>query len=275
MSYNRLNSCLLTLFAQLIIISYGFRSASHLKGNGFYSEKSNINTMLRMSEDNGNSLSTFWKKNVRSAIGAVIGCSLLLSFEPPANADQPWTDQNRLAAEAWRAVDEIFYDRTFNGIDWFKVRQEIVKKDYKTDEEVYKNIASMLVKVGDKYTRFLPPAQYFALMNSAQGELTGVGLELQGTEDGKVRIVNIEDLSPAKGSGILRGDMILNVDGSDTKGLSPEEVASLIRGKKDTKASLRLNRDGKEIDFTVVRQSFRLKGVSWSKGMIKGTSLYF
>ena len=47
--------------------------------------------------------------------------------------------------------------------------------------EVYKNIATMLTKLGDKYTRFLAPAQYTALMNSAQGELTGVGLELQVT----------------------------------------------------------------------------------------------
>ena len=33
-----------------------------------------------------------------------------------------------------------------------------------------------------------------------------------------------------------------------------------FRGKKDTKASLRLNRDGKEMDFTVIRKPFRLKG---------------
>ena len=35
---------------------------------------------------------------------------------------------------------------------------------------------------------------------------------------------------------------------------------SCCRGKKDTKASIRLNRDGKELDFTVVRKAFRLKG---------------
>ena len=33
----------------------------------------------------------------------------------------------------------------------------------------------------------------------------------------------------AKDSGILRGDLIVNVDGTDTKGLSPEEVAAIIR----------------------------------------------
>ena len=33
----------------------------------------------------------------------------------------------------------------------------------------------------------------------------------------------------AKDSGILRGDVLVNVDGTDTKGLSPEEVAAIIR----------------------------------------------
>ena len=127
---------------------------------------------------NADIMSIFWKKQFRTAVGLVIGCSMLVSSKSPVMAGD-WNDQNRLAAEAWRAVDEIYYDRTFNGNDWFKLRQEIVKKDYKSDEEVYKNIASMLTKLGDKYTRFLAPAQYTALMNSAQGELTGVGLELQ------------------------------------------------------------------------------------------------
>lgn len=130
--------------------------------------------------DKSNFLSELSRKYLRSALGLVVSCSMLVSFQPPALAEE-WTDRNRLAAEAWRAVDEIYYDRTFSGNDWFKLRQEIVKKDYKTDEEVYKNIATMLTKLGDKYTRFLAPAQYTALMNSAQGELTGVGLELQVT----------------------------------------------------------------------------------------------
>ena len=47
----------------------------------------------------------------------------------------------------------------------------------------------MLTQLGDKYTRFLPPAAYKALFNSAAGELTGVGLELLGKDDGKIQVV--------------------------------------------------------------------------------------
>ena len=177
-----MSSWLLAIFLQLIIHSNGF-TCPQKQLRSIYSTDTHgvIAGRLQMSLDvgqNADSMSAFWKKKFRSAVGLVIGCSMLVSSNSPVMAGD-WTDQNRLAAEAWRAVDEIYYDRTFNGNDWFKLRQEIVKKDYKTDEEVYKNIASMLTKLGDKYTRFLAPAQYTALMNSAQGELTGVGLELQ------------------------------------------------------------------------------------------------
>lgn len=87
----------------------------------------------------------------------------------PASAEEVWTDRNRLVAETWRAVDDLFYDRTFNNIDWFKLRQEVVKKSYSSDEEVYSNLKTMLSKLGDKYTKYLSPAQYEALINSAAG----------------------------------------------------------------------------------------------------------
>lgn len=182
MTYRGISSWLLAIFFQLIIHSNGFTCPQKQLRNIYSTDTHGVIAgRLQMSFDvgqNADLMSAFWKKKIRSAVGLVIGCSMLVSSNSPVMAGE-WTDQNRLAAEAWRAVDEIYYDRTFNGNDWFKLRQEIVKKDYKTDEEVYKNIAAMLTKLGDKYTRFLAPAQYTALMNSAQGELTGVGLELQ------------------------------------------------------------------------------------------------
>jgi len=188
-------------------------------------------------------------------------------------AADEWTDRNRLAAEAWRAVDEIYYDRTFSGKDWFKLRQDAVKRTYRADEDVYAGIASMLATLGDKYTRYLPPAKYDALVNSAQGQLTGVGLELLGRDDGTVIVNNIEEESPARLSGIERGDVLVDIDGTSTSGLSPEEVAVLIRGEKDTKASIRLSRAGKAMDFEVIRKPFKLKGVLSTVATVKGQNV--
>lgn len=37
-------------------------------------------------------------------------------------------------------MDKLYLDRTFNGQDWFGLRQQVIKKNYKTTEEVYSTI---------------------------------------------------------------------------------------------------------------------------------------
>ena len=165
--------------------------------------------------------------------------SALISPASSNAADSEWTDRNRVAAEVWRTVDDLYYDRTFANNDWFKLRQEVVKRSYKTDDELFDSLQKMLNKLGDKYTRYLRPAQYSVILNSALGELTGVGLELLQLDDGRIKINNVYDESPAKESGILAGDIITNVDGNEVTAVtSPEEVAGYLRGKMDTKATL-------------------------------------
>ena len=38
--------------------------------------------------------------------------------------------EQKFAAEAWRTVDSTYLDRTFNGQDWFQIRQDLVQKKY-------------------------------------------------------------------------------------------------------------------------------------------------
>lgn len=137
--------------------------------------------------------STPIKIKIKQVITTFISAFSLTTFSLPAHpADDTWTDRNRLASEVWRKVDESYYERTFGGQDWFALRQEIVKRKYNSDEDVYKALQTMLLKIGDKYTRYLPPAQYNALMNSALGELVGIGVELEATSEGNVKIINLQ-----------------------------------------------------------------------------------
>jgi carboxyl-terminal processing protease len=230
------------------------------------------------------------KRVVNGAVVALISTSCAVAAcicpEVASAADSKWTDRNRLVSETWRAVDENFLDRTFNKQDWLKMRMDAVKHQYNSDDEVYESLKNMLGKLGDRYTRYLPPAQYSALMNSATGDVTGVGLELALLEDGSVQVNNIAEGSPASAlkadketdKQVLPGDIILNVDGTPALGLSAEEVAALIRGKDGTKATLELSRSSsnesgakkRTINISVMRKAFKLKGVEWSKDTING-----
>jgi len=118
---------------------------------------------------------------------------------------------------------------------------------------------------------YLTPAQYEALVSSATGQLTGIGMELEPVppnEDkskipvGTTIVARTEDGSPAEAAGLQRGDIILNVDGTVADRLSPEEVAALSRGKEGTKASLQVSRNGQVVDITAIRRPITLKGTS-------------
>jgi carboxyl-terminal processing protease len=72
-------------------------------------------------------------------------------------------------AEAWRLVDNSFIDRTFNGQDWFKLRQDNVGRKYKNMDEARTAIANMIGNLGDKYTRYLSPSKYQSLRQFSHG----------------------------------------------------------------------------------------------------------
>lgn len=62
--------------------------------------------------------------------------------------------------------------------------------------------------------------------------------------------------APAEQAGVKREDVILTVDGKDTKGKSTDVVVTWIRGKKGTRVELRVLRpdEKKELTFKITRE---------------------
>lgn len=169
---------------------------------------------------------------------------------PPSLQSRPayaLTDEQRLIADTWRIVDGAYIDRTFNGNDWFGLRQRYLRRQYTSREEAYDALREMLAKLGDPYTRFLTPDQYRSVSSAAEGELFGVGVELfptraraDGTKDdaGALRVLATIDGSPAARAGILARDEILAIDGEDASELTPDTAAARIRGGDGTSVEL-------------------------------------
>jgi carboxyl-terminal processing protease len=149
------------------------------------------------------------------------------------------TDEQKAVAEAWRIVDNNFIDRTFNNQDWWKIRQDMVKKKYKNMGEAQAEIDKMVSTLGDKYTRYLPPSKYRSIVDSATGTLAGVGVEITSDkETGKILVADTEPSSPASRGGIRKGDVFIEVDGArfDDNGKStPDDVASKLRGPEGSR----------------------------------------
>mmetsp|Transcript_20351 Transcript_20351/g.29969 ORF Transcript_20351/g.29969 Transcript_20351/m.29969 type:complete len:495 (-) Transcript_20351:177-1661(-) len=185
---------------------------------------------------------------------------------PTANAASynDFTPEQRVVAEAWRIVDNSYLDRTFNNQDWFKLRQDNVKRKYKSMDEAHAAIEKMVSTLGDKYTRYLSPAKYQSLVDSATGNLCGVGVEIATTRDGaRVIASDVEPNSPASNGGILPKDVFLEVDGVrfDTDKATPDDVAGRLRGREGSRVGVVMERDGKVLDFILTRQPITITSV--------------
>ena len=173
------------------------------------------------------------------------------------------TDEQKVVAEAWRLVDNSFLDRTFNGQDWFELRQTYVKKKYKNMDEARTSIDEMMGTLGDKYTRYLSPSKYQSLVDSATGTLAGVGVEISANKQGQIIASDVEPNSPAQKGGILPNDEFVEVDGTRFDSRStPDDVALKLRGPEGSKVGVVMKRDGKIEDFILERKPIKITTVS-------------
>ncbi|MFN5954884.1 MAG: carboxyl-terminal processing protease CtpC [Dolichospermum sp.] len=171
-----------------------------------------------------------------------------------------------LVDEVWQIINYRYVDGTFNQIDWPAVRKEYLNKSYTDEKEAYKSIREMLKKLEDPYTRFMNPEEFKNLQVDTSGELTGIGITISQDEKTKQLLViaPIED-TPAFRAGILAKDIILEIDGKNTKGMDTNDAVSLIRGKAGTKVKLTILRNGQKKQFNIQRARIEIHPVRYSE----------
>jgi len=123
-------------------------------------------------------------------------------------------------------------------------------------------IRGMLASLGDPYTVFLTKDEAEQFQKELQGEFEGIGAEI-GIKNEKIVIISPLDDSPAKKAGLKSGDIVLKIDDADTKGMSLDDAVTKIRGQKDTKLKLQIQRGEKKIDVEITRALIKIKTVKW------------
>jgi len=171
-----------------------------------------------------------------------------------------------LVDEVWQIINYRYVDGTFNQIDWQAVRKEYLNKSYTDEKEAYKSIREMLKKLEDPYTRFMNPEEFKSLQVDTSGELTGIGITISQDEKTKQLLViaPIED-TPAFRAGILAKDVILEINGKNTKGMDTNDAVSLIRGKAGTRVKLTILRNGQKKQFDIQRARIEIHPVRYSE----------
>ncbi|MBQ7131881.1 MAG: PDZ domain-containing protein [Oscillospiraceae bacterium] len=125
----------------------------------------------------------------------------------------------------------------------------------------------------DRYARYYTAEEYQSRLLEDSGELFGIGVTVSQDESGYIRIVGVNEDSPAKSSGIEIGDLIIAVGGNDVleTGYSAS-IDSIAKGEEGSEIELLINRGGDELTITVTRRTMEITSVTGQ--MLDGNIAY-
>jgi carboxyl-terminal processing protease len=153
---------------------------------------------------------------------------------------------------AW-ARDAGPYDQLDLLVD---IRHELVEGYVEAPDEqamIEAAVRGMISALDDPYTVYLPPSDLEQFEANVRGSFTGIGAEVD-VHDGRLRIVSPLEDSPAWEAGVLAGDVVLEIEGEDTLGLSLTEAVNRLKGPEDTQVTIRVRHvSGEEQDITITR----------------------
>lgn len=144
----------------------------------------------------------------------------------------------------------------------------IVKKHFpeKIDAQkmVFYSIKGFLKKL-DPHSYFLDPIAFRSMFEDQSGNYYGIGTKITKYGDNLTIIAPLKD-SPAHKLGIKPGDIIISINGKDTRNMSLDEAMKKLRGSKDTYVNIEIMREkiNKPIPFKIKRAEIPLNSISYS-----------
>lgn len=163
------------------------------------------------------------------------------------------------------------YDRVLEGMPERMERYElldevdsIIKNNFygKTDS---KYISDSLIKgfvesLDDSNSVYLTFEEYEEYKKEIQGDMQGIGIEYEKNKSSQIKITKVYDGSPAKDTGLKKGDVIVAFDGIKLTSKNYKELSAKLEDSTNS-VNIIYKRDGKEKAVTI-RKGYEAKSVS-------------
>ena len=157
-----------------------------------------------------------------------------------------------------------------------------VAKNLETFNSIYRQLdifyvdsleADKIIRVGidaltnelDIYTKFYPEEDMGELKMMTTGKYGGIGSIIRMRKDSTVIIQEPYPDMPAAEAGLQVGDVLLQIDDKDLKGMNTTEVSELLRGEPGTTFMLKVQRPGekKTRDFKITRRNIKVPAIPY------------
>lgn len=126
----------------------------------------------------------------------------------------------------------------------------------------------------DPYTNYIPESEMENFRFMTTGEYAGIGA-LISKHDSTIIIAEPYEGFPAQKAGLKAGDILLEVDGKNTKKMSTEDVSNLLKGPAKKEVKIKIQRPGQKrsMELAVTRENIQIDPVPYY-GMLDETTGY-
>jgi carboxyl-terminal processing protease len=132
-----------------------------------------------------------------------------------------------------------------------------------SERAIFKGAIPGMLRTLDPHSTFLDSREFKAMNEEQKGRYGGVGMQVEPRPEGKTAVKAPFPGSPAYKVGLRPGDLIVAVDGKKAEGLTPVEIADLLKGAPGTEVKITISRAGvtEPMVFTLVREEIQRPSV--------------
>ncbi len=121
----------------------------------------------------------------------------------------------------------------------------------------------------DPYTNYYPESEIEDYKFMQTGQYGGIGSTVHKIGDYCVISEPYEGF-PAYKSGLRAGDKVLEINAVSAKGKNVSDLSKILKGEPGSKVKLKIERQGKEMDFEITREEIQVKSVPYYAMLDKG-----
>lgn len=186
--------------------------------------------------------------------------AIRIKSEPRQEIDYPEVPPIKLYDKVWKIIKNDYVDQHYNYQDW-DIWRHRYDEYLETRDEAVIAIKTMVTSLGDRYTRYLDRKAFEEEKESIEAELTGVGIQIGLDKSGQVIIIAPIEGTPGSLADLRPNDLIIEIDGKNTSGLSIEQAAKMIRGPVDTEVTLTIKREKEKLSKTITRAIIPIRSI--------------
>lgn len=146
-------------------------------------------------------------------------------------------------------------------VDAYEAIVDNYYKEVDKDKLVESAINGMVSSIGDEYTSYSDKDVTDNFNEAVNGKYMGIGALIMKSEKDLVIYKIFED-SPSYRAGLKDGDIILKLDDKDTKDMSVNDIASIVKNDGNKEVKLLVKRGEENLDITIVKDMVELPVVS-------------